>query len=195
MTTKMFRFQIFLALGVALHGAIAKGYDVPGFPPDEIIEYKQTTDSSGGPVSLNLHVFNPEGHQASDSRPAIIFFFGGGWNSGSPSQFHPHCAYLASRGMIAISAEYRVRDFHGTSPQECVLDGKSAVRWVRQNAASLGIDPGKILAGGGSAGGHVAAAAGTLSGYEEPGEDLAVSSRPDALVLFNAVFDNGPTGY
>ena len=72
---------------------------------------------------------------------AIVFFFGGGWVGGTPKQFFPHCTYLASRGMVAISAEYRVKDRHGVTPLECVLDGKSAVRWVRAHASELGIDP------------------------------------------------------
>ena len=144
---------------------------------------------------LKLHVFNPADHKTTDSRPAIIFFFGGGWNGGSPSQFYPHSEYLASRGMVAISAEYRVKSRHKTTPLECVKDGNSAIRWVRAHAKELGIDPKKVAAGGGSAGGHVAAATGTTKGIVEKGEDTKVSSRPDALVLFNPVFDNGPKGY
>jgi acetyl esterase/lipase len=170
-------------------------YDVPGFTPDQIIPFKQTVNSSGGAVTLNLHVFTPPGHKPGHQRSAIVFFFGGGWSTGSASQFHPQCKYLASRGMVAISAEYRVKTYHGTSPQECVKDGKSAIRYVRQNAVALGVDPNRIAAGGGSAGGHVAAAAATLSGYEEPGENPAISSKPDALVLYNPVVDNGPGGY
>ncbi len=189
---KYFTFIIGLwILGLQL----LSGYDVPGFVPDQIVEYKQATDSSGGPVSLNLEIFKPAGHSASDRRAAIVFFFGGAWNTGSPSQFHPHCKYLASRGMIAISAEYRINELHGTTPRECVYDGKSAVRWIRENASTLGIDPNRIAASGGSAGGHIAAATGTLSAFEEPGENLLVSSKPNALVLFNPVYDNGPTGY
>ncbi|NBB78738.1 MAG: alpha/beta hydrolase fold domain-containing protein [Verrucomicrobia bacterium] len=148
-----------------------------------------------GETELALYVFNPEGHRASDERPVIVFFFGGGWKGGSPSQFYPHSAYLASRGMVAIAAEYRVAKRHGTTPKECVKDGKSAIRWIRENADKLGIDPDKVLAGGGSAGGHVAAATATTDGFEEAGEDLFISSRPAALVLFNPVFDNGPGGY
>jgi acetyl esterase/lipase len=97
--------------------------------------------------------------------------------------------------MVAISAEYRVKNRHKTSPLECVKDGNSAICWVRAHAGELGIDPKKIAAGGGSAGGHVAAAIGTTKGIVEEGEDPTVSSRPDALVLFNPVFDNGPKGY
>jgi acetyl esterase len=161
-----------------------------GFIPDRSLEYKTI-----GKTKLKLHLFNPEVHKPSDKRPAIVFFFGGGWNGGSPSQFYPHCKYLASRGMVAMSAEYRVKSRNNTTPCECVKDGKSAIRWIRQHAEELGIDPGRIAAGGGSAGGHVAAATGTTRGFEEEGEDLSISSRPDALVLFNPVFDNGPNGY
>ena len=158
------------------------------------VEHMVYKEASGSKLVLN--VFYPEGHDAKkDKRPAIVFFFGGGWSGGNPAQFAPHCEYLASRGMVAMSADYRVRSRQGTPPFECVKDGKSAVRWIRQNAKKLGIDPERLAAGGGSAGGHVAAATGTVPGLEEEGEDLSVSSKPDALVLFNPVYDNGPKGY
>lgn len=168
----------------------ALGLVVEGIQPSETITYKTV-----GASKLDLHVFNPVDHKASDRRPVIVFFFGGGWVGGSPSQFYPHCDYLASRGMVAIAADYRVKSRDNTSPRECVKDGKSAIRWIRQHADQLGIAPDQLIAGGGSAGGHVAAATATVEGFEEEGEDLSVSSRPDALVLFNPVFDNGPGGY
>jgi acetyl esterase len=146
-------------------------------------------------TELKLHVYTPEGHHTSDKRPAVIFFFGGGWNNGSPGQHYSQCAHLATRGMVAMSAEYRVKSRNQTTPKECVEDGKSAIRWVRAHAAELGIDPTRIAAGGASAGGHVAAAAGTVDSFDATSEDLGVSSRPDALVLFNPVFDNGPGGF
>ena len=96
---------------------------------------------------------------------------------------------------MAVSAEYRVKNKHKTTPRECVEDGKSAVRWLKQNADSLGIDPNRIAAGGGSAGGHVAAATAMVKGFEKADEDKSISCRPNALVLFNPVYDNGPGGY
>lgn len=145
---------------------------------------------------LRIYRFDPEGHDsAKDKRPAVVFFFGGGWNGGSPTQFEPHANYLAGRGMVAFVADYRVKSRQGTSPRECVEDGKSAVRWIRKNAKRLGIDPDKIVAGGGSAGGHVAAATGMCEGFENPDEDLSISSKPQALLLFNPVYENGPKGY
>ncbi len=162
------------------------------FVPDKLVTYKTVAGKDGEKVELKLHVFNPKDHKATDKRPAIVFFFGGGWVSGSPEQFYSQSDYLASRGMVAICAEYRIKKKHGTSPQECVKDGKSAIRWVRRHARKMGIDPEKLAAGGGSAGGHVAAACGTLKGLNEDGEDTSVSSRPNALVLFNPVVDTGP---
>lgn len=170
--------------------AFAGEAEVPLPKPDKSIVYKTV-----GEHKLQLHVFFPENHDVEKPRPAIVFFFGGGWVGGTPSQFYPHCEHLASLGMVAISAEYRVKSRHGTTPFECVKDGKSAVRWVRAHAKELGVDPDRIAAGGGSAGGHVAAATGTLPGFDEPGEDANISSRPNALVLFNPVYDNGPGGY
>ena len=154
------------------------------FKPDKQIVYKSFDKDP-----LELNVFLPDGWKASDRRPAIVFFFGGGWVGGTPTQFYPHSRYLASRGMVAISAQYRTRNSHGTSPVECVADGKSAVRWMREHAGELGIDPDRIAAGGGSAGGHVAATTGVIDGLDEEGENLSVSSKPNALVLYNPATD------
>jgi len=138
-----------------------------------------------GDVKLALYIFEPAGHKPDDRRPAIVFFFGGGWTSGTPKQFEQHCRYLASRGMVAMTADYRVSSRHGTLAVKCVEDAKSAIRWVRANAKRLGIDPKRIAAGGGSAGGHIAACAGVVEDFDAPDEDKSVSSVPNALVLFN----------
>lgn len=182
---KLFCFSLLLLFTCSVYAL-----DVEGFTPDKEEVYKTIGD-----VQLKVSIFNPPDLKPTDKRPAIVFFFGGGWKSGSPSQFYPHCEYLASRGMVAMSADYRVFSRQHTSPRECVKDGKSAVRWIRQHAAELGIDPDRIAAGGGSAGGHVAAATGTTTAFNEEGEDLTISSVPNALVLFNPVIDTSPAGY
>jgi acetyl esterase/lipase len=154
-----------------------------------VIPYKQV-----GGAQLNLHVFMPT-NTSTRARPAIVFFFGGGWSRGTPIQFYPECAHFADLGLVAISAEYRIASVHHTTPFESVADGKSAIRWVRQHAAELGVDPRRVVGAGASAGGQLAAAAGIVQGLDEREEDLSVSSRPDALVLHYAVVDNGPDGY
>ncbi|MEE2940130.1 MAG: alpha/beta hydrolase fold domain-containing protein [Planctomycetota bacterium] len=155
----------------------------------EVVPFKETTDAKGDPVTLHLEVFKPEGWAATDRRAAVVFFFGGGWVGGSSAQFHPQSRALAARGMVAICAEYRVERRHGTPPQDCVRDAKSAMRFVRANAEVLGVDPERIAAGGGSAGGHLAAATALVRGFDEEGEDLSVSCEPALLMLFNPVID------
>jgi acetyl esterase len=76
-----------------------------------------------------------------------------------------------------------------------VKDGKSAIRWVREHATELGVDPDRIVAAGGSAGGHVAACTGVIEGFEEAGEKTAISSIPNAMILFNPVLDTTGKGY
>ena len=158
--------------------------------PDGEVVYKSIDD-----IELKLNVFNPEGHKASDQRPAIVFFFGGGWNSGTPAQFYQQAEFIADKGMVAFSAEYRVKSRNQTTPFECVKDAKSAVRWIRAHAEELGVDPNRIVASGGSAGGHIAGATGVIEGVEEDGEDLTVSSVPNLMILFNPVLDTTKKGY
>ncbi len=147
-----------------------------------------------GDRELRLFVVNPEDWQPADQRPALVLFHGGGWTGGSPVQFNDQAAYLARRGMVCIQVEYRlVKDIPGP-PIHCVQDAKSAMRSVRSHAAELGIDPQRIGAGGGSAGGHLAAFVGMVQGLDDPQDDLQVSPKANALVLFNPVFDNGPDG-
>ena len=146
-------------------------------------------------VELAMEFHYPADAQISSPRPVIIFFFGGGWNGGSIGQFRPHAEYFATRGIIAALADYRVASRHNTTPFESLKDAKSAIRYLREHHRELGIDPDQIIAAGGSAGGHLAAATGNVPSMDEEGEDLSISARANALVLFNPVYDNGPGEY
>jgi len=157
--------------------------------PDSIL-YKEVDSTS-----LYLYIDYPQGFDITKSYPAIVFFFGGGWNGGTPGQFSQHAKYFSQRGMICFRAGYRVKNRQGTTPFESLKDAKSAIRYVRANADELGVNPDKIVASGGSAGGHLAAATALIDSYNEEGEELSISCIPDALVLFNPVIDNGPGGY
>jgi acetyl esterase/lipase len=108
----------------------------------------------------------------------------------------PFAAHFARLGMVGISVEYRLaKPASGTTVFDCVRDGRSAMRYVRAHAAKLGIDPQKIVANGGSAGGHIAAGTALFDGVDEAGEDTSVSSTPNALVLYFPVIDTSPDGY
>lgn len=152
--------------------------------------YKQV-----GATKLKLYVTKPPQWKADQARPAIVFFHGGGWTGGAPGQFSQHSQYLASRGMVAVQVQYRLLKGKKSPPDDCIRDAKSAMRWVRSHAQTLGIDPNRIASAGGSAGGHLAAFVGMADGLDDPQDDLSVSARSNAMVLFNPVYDNGPTGW
>ncbi|WP_395735734.1 alpha/beta hydrolase [Prosthecobacter sp.] len=146
-----------------------------------------------GERELKLTIVNPPDWKSTDQRPAMVFFHGGGWVGGGPTQFTQHSEYLATRGMVCLQVEYRlIKKGDAGPPIDCVHDAKSAMRWVRGHAAELGIDPKRIGAGGGSAGGHLAAFVGMVEGLDDPQDDVKISPKANALALFNPVFDNGP---
>jgi acetyl esterase/lipase len=119
----------------------------PEGPTTRTYTYKTTEQ---GPLEMVVHL--PAGWKETDRRPAIVFFSGGAWTTGWIKQFEPQADHLARRGMVAARANYRVKSRHGVTPDRCVEDAKSALGWMRANAARLGIDPDRIVAAGGSAG-------------------------------------------
>ena len=145
--------------------------------------YKKTEQGE-----LTLHCFLPADWKATDQRPVVVFFFGGGWKNGTYTQFAPQAEYFAGRGLVAISADYRIASKHKTTPDKAVEDAKSAIRWVRANAAKLGVHPDKVIASGGSAGAHLAAATALVEKFDS-GDDPKASCKPNALVLFNPFLD------
>lgn len=167
---------------------VQSAFPYPPELPDAKIEVYKSVEG----LNLRAWIFEPEGHRSSDKRAAIVFFFGGGWNGGSPAQFEQQAKYLANRGMVAIPVDYRVKSRNGTLANIAVMDAKAAIRWVRTNAARLGIDPNRIAASGGSAGGHLAAATAMLPGHDIETSGQSVSPAPNAMILFNPVLITAP---
>ena len=181
-----FLLPLFLMLTLPLHAQKAgKAKSLIKLTTTEVatkeIVYKTTPQGE-----LKLHVFSPKGEvQTAALRPCVVFFFGGGWKSGSYLQFVPQAEYLASRGIVAACADYRILSIHKTTPDKCVEDAKSAIRWVRGHSTELGIDPDKVIAAGGSAGGHLAACTALVTAYDAEADDKIISAKPNAMVLFN----------
>jgi len=147
-----------------------------------------------GETELRLHVVKPAGWSKSDQRPCMVSYFGGGWNSGTPASSIRWAMWAASKGMVGIAPDYRTRGRFNAAPEDCVSDGRAAVRWIEDHAATLGIDPHKIISIGVSAGGHVAAW--TAIPSSGPGkDDSAPKILPAALVLINPVTDTKDGGY
>lgn len=180
---------------LALHSAIAAApsalkpleRDIHPVDKKAVAVYKTTPE---GELKINLYF--PPNWKASDRRAMLVLFFGGSCATGNPGQFAATAEYFSARGMVVAAPEYRIEKVHHTSPERCIEDGKSTMRWLRINARHLGVDAGRIIAGGGSSGATIAAFAAYNTAFESDGEDLSISPRPDALVLLNPAFGCPP---
>ncbi len=150
--------------------------------------YRRFRNPSKLHTQLRLYTVRPHDWQRDDQRPAIVFIHGGGWSNGNSDQWFPQCRYFALRGMVAASVQYRLRT-KGVDVEDCLADCKSAIRYLREHAGELGIDPRKITVVGESAGGHLAGAVGTIDAFNHPEDDLSYSAIPDALILLNPITD------
>ncbi len=140
-------------------------------------------------VPLTLDIFSPADLKPGDKRMAMVLIHGGAWVAGDSKVFYPHARYFASRGAVAISINYRLLTATGPSLGDCLADCKSAIRYIRAHATELGIDPDHVAVLGDSAGGHLAAALGTVAGFDDPQDDLKISAVPNAMVLCNPIVD------
>jgi len=143
-------------------------------------------------VSLKADLFYLAGVESVDPHPAIAFLHGGGWSSGTPSEFHEACVRYARKGFITFSFQYRLsvtedgRIPHpDITPVECVMDSRSAMRWIRENADEFHIDPNKIVACGQSAGGLLALSTALIHEVNEETDNLDVSPVPNAIISYS----------
>lgn len=160
--------------------------------PDQLMIYK-TVDG----IALRLHIFRPVHWTPSDKRAAFVVFHGGGWIKGAPWEYYPFARMAARSGRIGICVEYRLVDTAKrlSPPVNCIKDGRSSIRFIRTHATSLGIDPDKIIAAGISAGGQIALSTALLDEFNESQDDLSVSCKPNAVVLYSPVVDCSPQGF
>ena len=149
-----------------------------------------------GDVELRLHVVKPKDWKASDKRACWVTFFGGGWTSGTPARSITYAKWAAKNGLVGVAPDYRTRNRFNTQPEDCVADGRAAVRWIQDHAAELGVDPAKIVVQGSSAGGHVAAWTAIPDPVTpETASDLVPNPAPMGLILLWPVTDTGTNGY
>lgn len=149
-----------------------------------------------GDVELRLHVVKPKDWKPSDKRACLVTFFGGGWSSGTPAKSVSYAKWAAKYGLLGVAPDYRTRKRFEAKPEDCVADGRAAVRWVQDHAKELGVDPAKIVVQGTSAGGHVAAWTAIPDAVSpENASDPVPSSSPVGLILIWPVTDTGTNGY
>ncbi len=145
---------------------------------------------------LYLHVFEPENFQPGDKRSCFLVIHGGGWVGGEPRRMYPFADHFAKQGMVGISLQYRLYNKEkGITVFDCVKDARTAVRFIRSHAHSLGIDPQKIIVSGGSAGGHLALGTALFDHVNAPDDPLDISPVPNVLVPLFPVIDTSPAGY
>ena len=161
-------------------------------PPFELLSgVEQIADvvyGQGGDRELRGDLFIPS--DGGSLRPGIVFIHGGGWRSGSRAQFRRQAAHLATLGCVGLCIEYRLSG--GAPFRAAVEDCKCAVRWLRARADQYGVNPAKLAAVGGSAGGHLASMLGVTDasvGLEGAGWYPEQSSKVAAVVSFNGVSD------
>ena len=131
----------------------------------------------GKQISLLLE--RPAGAEA---RPCVVFLHGGAWRFGLADSYARHAEYAVSRGAVGVSVEYRLAT-EGRTVHHCIRDCVAAMRYLRENAAALGILPNKICVCGESAGGHLALCLGTPAIVADP------EARPNYIINFNGAVD------
>lgn len=148
---------------------------------DHSVEVYKTVNG----FNLEAHIFLPGTGTPEKKVPGIVLFHGGGWADGNPSWLFSRARHFAGKGMIAVSAQYRLSNQADITPIEGMEDARDIIRWMRMKADSLGLIPDSIVAYGYSAGGHLAAATAIF-----PGPDAGeYSAEPDALVLVSPALD------
>jgi acetyl esterase/lipase len=149
----------------------------PDAPTPETVVVKRVGDQE-----VKLEIFRPAGVPDGERRPAIIWIHGGAWVGGTTEATTPHARYFAERGLFSANLVYRLASPGKTTVGDCLADCRSAMIYLREHAADLGVDPARIAVAGDSAGGHLAASLGTLP-------DGDVPSRPNAMLLYNPIVD------
>jgi acetyl esterase/lipase len=170
---------------------VPKAGRVKGKPGKEYV-YKTV---NGTPIKMEAYF--PKDWEPSQNRTCILLFHGGGWSGGDLDQFRYDGEYFAGRGAVFMTANYRMNSNaeakafpSGVSRKRiCVTDARSAIRWCKQKAGELGIDPDKIVTGGSSAGAHLSIMA-SLGGSEldDPNDPKEFSTKVAAHLLFSAAF-------
>ena len=156
------------------------------------VVHKQEVYKTVDTTKLKIDLFYTIQSIGKENNTAIVFFHGGGWAFGTPSEFFTTCERYARMGIVTFSVDYRLSIDNGVvphkliSPIESVMDARSAMRWVRENAERFHIGKNKIVAAGQSAGGQLALSTAMIDDYNEKSDNLTISCRPDAILLFSA---------
>jgi acetyl esterase/lipase len=172
----------------------------PNLTETDGLAYGSAPDAQGNPQTLTLDMYRPTG-DTQTLRPAIVLIHGGGFVAGDSknSAMVQMAQAFARRGYVAVSINYRLLGDGNCAKEDppsgqCVQaafaaqhDAQAAIRWLRKNAKTYGVDPFRIAVGGGSAGAVTALAVAVRS--DDPGDsgNPGYSSRAGAAVSISGV--------
>lgn len=146
--------------------------------PDDVTAHTGLVYRSvdGSDLKLDLHL--PK--DAAAPLPLLVFIHGGGWSKGHRDDYHYYTVRFAQRGYAAATLSYRLSP-KATFP-DAVEDIKCALSWLQRHAGDYGIDPGRTIVIGGSAGGYLSLMAGLTEREEYCGDCPAPLARPMGIV-------------
>eukprot|EP00913_Durusdinium_trenchii_P028473 g26701.t1 len=151
--------------------------------PEDVVFEKGIEYANPDNQHLQLNMARPK--KGKGPFPAVVCIHGGGFRAGSRERFNRLCIELAGKGYVAVTVTYRLAPKYQFPA--AVHDVKAAVRWLRANAKKYNIDPKRIGATGGSAGGHLAQFLGVTAGvkqFEGQGGHPGYSSSVACVVNF-----------
>lgn len=165
---------------------VVKAQNFLGARPDQKLVYKTV---AGEKLALHAFYAAEPRSRPQEPRPALLLFHGGRWLYGGPEAFYPQCQYFAAKGYHCFSAQYRLGVNNQVDVRQLVDDAQDALNYLIENASELHVNPDRIAMGGGSSGGHLAAAIGVAV---PAASTLSVQPRPAALILYNPMLDLAP---
>lgn len=145
----------------------------------EVTAVRDLVYAPPGDLAHRLDLYLPS--PAREPLPVVVYIHGGGWLGGDKASGPDFVEHFANDGYAMASINYRLAR-EAVFPAQ-LTDVQNAIRWLRANAATYGLDPDRIALWGSSSGGHLAALAGTAGGQYEPGEAInGESARVQAVV-------------
>jgi acetyl esterase/lipase len=168
------------AFQAVLSGKVPRS-DPPVDPDLAVVVTPDVEYGNPGDRPLLLDLYSPR--EPGQPLPAIVFIHGGSWRGGKKEDYRSYATYFAQRGYVCASVQYRLSK-EAPFPA-AVHDAKAAIRFIRANAKSLGVDPQRIGVAGGSAGGHLAMMVGfssDIASLDGNSGHPGVSSRVQCVV-------------
>ena len=166
--------------------------------PITSVDYTLDVDYAGDGIREHrLDVIAPK--EIDGSLPVYVYFHGGGWTSGDKSTLTRYCATQAAGGMVVVNVNYRMAPRHRM--REMVADATAALTWIAEEIGIYGGDPRRIVLGGDSAGGQLAALLASTTQNAELAAHYGVTPSPVARIRgivqhcaaldFSVIFERG----